>query len=652
MQSIKFSFSDDGYSPPAGNAIQFRIGATPRVCEFYLHPRGEVVFSFSRHLPENLEFHFVSRCWPPVVADGSHEEPPPEPGEESQVVPGTRVAWQRLQPVDRSLVVRWSRMAKRDREHRCRLEVLPERIDRTISVVWQGTSALATDVAVRWRDVDTIDCPVTRFYWYSPAPCARQYRFPWEKTVPVQREAVVGWVNRCHFFDYSLHSGWHQAIGTDNEVAVPWVNTLFDRDHIHRIYWGREVYKRVCTRDYMPPAGHELFFHYDTRLVHVGDGSHIDVHFTSLSHDLRCSQREPSGWRDPYVKIKTASWPITPHYLVLCVMNSASLIRVSDNQPIEVFSMGIRSDLDSWCWSFTARVSAASLPLVDPTTDPVEVLATINGYSWRFMVESWSERKRFGSNELTIAGRSPSAELAAPYAPLATAINVNQRTSVQLAEEQLHNTGWTIDFTAFDSWLVPPGALSYNNAPPLKVIQKVAEATGGRLQTHPKESRLIVRPRLHSLPWEWPAATPDLSISDYVVRQLGREFLPGVAYNAVFVGGETQGVLCKVYRSGTAGDQVAPMVTDALLTETAPCRARGKMVIGRSGKWSRESLELPLTAPGDLPGLLETGMLVSMNEGGENWRGQVVGVDVSASWQSGSGLSVSQSINVERYRGN
>ncbi len=644
---LQLDFDTDGYVAPCGGGIEFRLSATPRVCEIFVPARGTINFTISAPLSDSLEFDFSPQCWPPV---GSAEEPEPE--QEILAIAGTRSGWRRLLPVDRSLFTRWQLMARRDRQQRVGIAELSDHVDKKITVSWQDTDTVAKNVVARWRDTPVLDCEATRVGWYNPAPCETGCRARWKKLAGVERTVAVRWFGRCNYLDFMLQTAWKKAIPADNKVVIPWRNTLYYRDIVHRNYWGRELYERICTRDYLPPAGADIRFHFDTELVHVGNGTHLDFYFTALSYDLRCSQQEPSGWRDPYIPIKPASWPVTPKYLVLCVMNSASLIRVSDNEQIDVFSMGIKADLDSWCWSFTASIPATSLPLVDPSSDPVEVLATINGYSWRFMIESWSEQKSFGRAEYTITGRSPSAELAAPYAPLATGVNTSQLTSVQIAEEQLINTGWTIDFTAFDSWLVPAGALTYNNVPPLKVIQSVAEATGGRLQTHRENNQLIVRPRLHSLPWGWSAATPDLSISDYVVRQLGREFKPGVAYNAVFVGGETQGVLCKVYRSGTAGDKAAPMVTDALLTETAPCRARGKMIIGRSGKWSRETLELPLTAPGDLPGLLETGMLVSMAEGSEIWRGQVVGINVSAAWQRGKGLVVTQNIDVERYRGN
>ncbi len=648
---LQFAFSDE-YSPPRGDSLAFRLGEISRVCEIFRpQPGDDIRLNLAEALSDTtLDFAFVDKCWPPLDGSGPDPEPPDESSPQQPF--GTAFAWSKTSRCDVGCALPWGHWPKKDRTVKIVFTRTQRQVKHSLRLPWSATEPIHTEMLAPWRSTQRANAqPVASFWGDRPArDCAFTSRWsglhdadiflhlPWRSNQPHDLTRVFVWRQ----FDRAL----------DADIVLPWRNSLPAKDILHRAYWGRQLYERLCRRKYQIPAGTGVAINLHTLLSHVGDGDNIDFYFEDMSYDLRCSQREPSGWRDNYIYIKPASWPVTPQYLVLVIMNSASLIRVSDNMPIEVFSMSAQADIDSWCWRFTARIPAASLPLVDPSSDPVEVMATINGYSWRFMIESWAEQKRFGNAEYTITGRSTSAELATPYAPLSTGVNSNQITSVQIAEEQLLNTGWTIDFAAFDSWLVPPGAQTWNNMSPLKVIQAVAEATGGRLQTHRQNTQLIVRPRLHSLPWNWPSATPDLSISDYVVRQLSREFMPGVAYNAVFVSGETQGVLCKVYRAGSAGDRVAPMVTDALLTETAPCRARGKMIIGRSGKWSKEKLELPLTAPGDLPGLLETGMLVSMTEGGQDWRGQVVGVDISAVWQSGKGIIVNQNIDVERYRGN
>ncbi|PID76821.1 MAG: hypothetical protein CSB24_04645 [Deltaproteobacteria bacterium] len=607
-----------------------------------------------------LDFEHHSPYTPPAcdaLHFGSSNDGPALP--KPNTFNGTRIRFRRLRAVDLPVRLVYQKgTGKGDQNYRMPFRAAKAR-DKSARIPWGSFRRLGRVVRSSWQHFTVYDYQ-SRVYWSSTLPTDRSLVSGWDTFYPLDYQTRCPWINTLAKIEPEIRLPWQALEPLNRDCRIPW-ECPPPHDKLHRTYWGQEWYERICTQDYHPPKCGEIHFE------HHGSSGQIFapaacqpldfIHDTS-TNDLRCSQREPDGWRDNYYYqpdnpvIKPSTGLVTPKYLVLYTMNTATLIRVKGGLPVPVFSMNISTDLDSWCWSFTAQISADGLPLVDPTAEPVEVLATINGYSWRFMVESWTEKKGFNQAEYTITGRSPSAELAAPYAPLSTGVTGSTLTSVQIADQQLANTGWTIDFGDFESWLVPAGAFSWNNAAPLKVIQAVAEAAGGRIQTHREQSRLMVRPRLRSLPWKWPGMGFDLAISDYVVRQLSREFMPGVSYNAVFVSGTACGVLCKVYREGTAGDKAAPMVTDALLTDTIPCRSRGRMIIGRSGNWSRETLELPLTAPGKLPGLLETGMLVEMEEGGVKWQGQVAGVAVSAGWQQAGGLTVNQNIKVERYRGN
>ena len=610
------------YEPPIGSSItlDFRPG--------YVRPDGGAVL---------LNF-------------GVDVVVPPEPQPVRPV--GTRISWQRLRRVDRPTRAAWDSTDHLGHTLRQPVRQVGEQLGRAVRSPWSGTTPVRPgSIRVGWSALEH-QGRLARAPWINLDPSARTYRAPWGAPDPRDHAlSIPWWGGEGTRTDETLRSGWREFPAVDRPIVVPWINTLHPRDPLHRNFWGRELYARICLRKYEPQPGGSLDFNLVVPLSRVDDGDHIHFRFDQLVYDLRCTQREPSGWRDNYLyqRPPMGSWPVSPKLKVWRTMNTAQMSRLSDNAPVEVFSLDLSADIDSWCWSFTARVPAASLPLVMPLDAPVAVEADINGYKWIVLIESWSESHSFARREYTIRGRSRSAMLAEPYAPARADSNEQATLARQLAEAELLNTGWTLDWGLVD-WLVGTGALSYSNATPLKVIQQIAEAAGGRIISHRMEKQLIALPRLHSLPWTWGVATPDLGISDWVVRQLSREFQPNVAFNAVFVSGESQGVLCKVVRTGTAGDLLAPMVTDALITDVEPARERGRMIIGQSGRWSKEQLELPLTRTGSLPGLLEIGQLISMEERGQTWRGQVVGVKVSADFSSG--FKVSQNIDVERYRGN
>ncbi len=610
------------YEPPIGSSIvlDFRPG--------YVWPEGGT-----------LLFNF-----------GVDVVVPPEPQPVRPV--GTRIAWQRLRRVDRSTRATWDGTDHLGHTVRQSVRQVAEQIGRAVRSPWSGTTPVRPGSSrVGWSALEHRG-RLARVPWINLDPSARTYRAPWGAPDPRDHGlAIPWWGGEGTRADETLRASWREFPAVGRPIVVPWINTLIPRDPLHRTYWGRELYARICRRNYQHPHGLAVHIDLVVPLSRVDDGDHIRFRFEPLSYDLRCTQREPSGWRDNYLyqRPPLGSWPVSPKLKVWWTMNTAQMSRLSDNAPVEVFSLDLSADIDSWCWSFSARVPEASLALVMPLDEPVAVACDINGHQWTALVEGWSEAHSFGRREYTLRGRSQTAMLAEPYAPARAGSNATATTARQLAEAELEYTGYTLDWDVVD-WLVGAGALSYSNASPLKVIQQIAEAAGGRVISHRTAKELRALPRLHSLPWSWGAATPDMGISDYVVRQLRREYVPTPVVNAVFVSGEHQGVMTKIVRTGSAGDLLAPMITDALITATEPARERGKLAIGQSGKWSRESLELPLTRSASLPGLLEIGQLIEMEERGTPWRGQVVGVRVSCDF--GRGLRISQQIDVERYRGN
>lgn len=118
---------------------------------------------------------------------------------------------------------------------------------------------------------------------------------------------------------------------------------------------------------------------------------------------------------------------------------------------------------------------------------------------------------------------------------------------------------------------------------------------------------------------------------------------PRPAYNAVYVSGMAQGVLGHVKRTGTAGDLLAPQITDALITQEVAARQRGSATLGAAGNKLTHTMTLPLLTGGTMPGLIQPGYLVQVDDIGHTWRGLVRGIRISASLPT-----VRQTITVER----
>ena len=422
--------------------------------------------------------------------------------------------------------------------------------------------------------------------------------------------------------------------------------------------WGMALYERVCRREYQTPPGGGLALNLGEPIIQVDDGDHIRLRFEHLSYDLRCAQREPSGWRDNYF-YQRGDLPPGPGGIpwqeVYTVIHTGGVTRAADGALVKVSSVEVAADWDSWCWTFSAQVlDDASLELIKPTEDgPVEVDIEIDGHRWLMLVESWQTGQVFGKMTRSIRGRSLSALLAEPYADPVTAIEGLERTALQLANASLEYTGWEVVFAGgFSDWLVPGGTASWDNKTPLAIILDVAAAVNGVVRTDPVKPEITIGPRYPVKPWQTAQATPDLTVPKSYSISLDGEWDKRPEYNSVTVAGETNGISATVTRAGTAGDKPAPMATHQLITATEAAASLGLAILGASGRWIKYTMALPVApAQGDNPGILSVGSVVEYQVSPTvSWRGFVTGVSVRLERTDG-GLKARQNVSVERFYG-
>lgn len=321
--------------------------------------------------------------------------------------------------------------------------------------------------------------------------------------------------------------------------------------------------------------------------------------------------------------------PIRRAYIVL---NTITLVRASNGAPLSALALSLQIDADSWTWGWDASIPGAELALVEPAPggDPVELLATVNGQQFRLLAERIARDRRFAQSRIRISGRGRAAMLADPHSPIVTRSNADARTMQQLLADALTTNGvgigWAIDWQAAD-WLVPAGLYNHTGSY-IAHAQRLAEAAGAYVQADPLLDTLRILPRYPLLPWEWSAATPDITLPSAPVVREAIEWQDKAAYNRVFVSGtESGGVLGQITRTGTAGDVVAPMITDPLITHADGARARGRPILADTGRQARITLELPI-----LPetGIITPGKLVQYTDAGTTRRGLVRSTAVTA----------------------
>lgn len=334
---------------------------------------------------------------------------------------------------------------------------------------------------------------------------------------------------------------------------------------------------------------------------------------------------------------------VVPVRRVYFVINNVTLHRLPDGAPVPVFNLSLSLDIASWTWGFEAQLPAKAESLIAPAnvsgqaSGPVELVASINGIEFRVFAEDVSRERSFGDASIRISGRGRNAVLAAPYAPVMTFRNAEARTARQLMDDVLTLNGiplgWTVDWGLTD-WNVPAGAFAQQGTW-IEALTTIAGAAGGYLLPHPSEQRIRVRHRYPVAPWEWHTVTPDFVLPVDAVARESLRWIEKPAYNRVFVSGQDVGVLGQVTRAGTAGDVLAPMVVDALITEAAAARQRGITVLADTGHQIEVRLRLPVLAE---TGIIEPGAFVEYQDGSVTRLGLVRSTQVEAGmpevWQT------------------
>jgi hypothetical protein len=345
----------------------------------------------------------------------------------------------------------------------------------------------------------------------------------------------------------------------------------------------------------------------------------------------------------------TAPLQIAPARYYMAV-HSLTAHHLPSMAPVPIYSAQLQADSGSFGWTFSAATPVSVFDQLAPTgSTPAQILITIDGLQFVFLVDKIQREESYGSRAARISGRSATALLARPYAREIAHHITTAATAQQLAAAALDYTGTGLDWGITD-WLVPAGAWSHQGTP-LSAVQAIAEAAGGYLQSHRSTNTIQVRHPYPELPggipggpWNWSGSfAADVELSPSVITKTGIERIDNAALNAVYVSGTTQGLLARIMRAGTAADQLAPMVTDPLITAPEAALQRGLAILGAAGPKHSLQISLPILTGPAQPGILDVGQLVQINEA-TPYRARVRSVSVSSQ-------DARQTVTLERHLG-
>jgi hypothetical protein len=231
-----------------------------------------------------------------------------------------------------------------------------------------------------------------------------------------------------------------------------------------------------------------------------------------------------------------------------------------------------------------------------------------------------------------------------------------------------HSSATSTGFKPYLNWNIPPSTLSYTDKTDSDIMKDLTAAIGAYIQTDPYDNVFHVKPIRAQQPWNWNKDNDRIQWKPIIEDQcteISRQYELNPYYQRVHVIGEAvasnslnsgpdangEATFVNVYRDGWPNGDMAPMITNPLITTNMSAIENGRMVIGKVGEWVQHTLRLSVLCPAPSPmGLFYVGDMITVFERGLPWYGQVTSINVTAG-SNGAGFSVIQTMTVEEYIG-
>ena len=327
------------------------------------------------------------------------------------------------------------------------------------------------------------------------------------------------------------------------------------------------------------------------------------------------------------------------------MLHDISVVRRLDNKQIKVSKIDISTNRDSWGWTVNLTVLGKKSAQLLKDFQPMEILISINGYQWVFVITEIRENYSFSNDSFSAVGYSQGIYLGEYYKNPLNEIELESRTIQQLMNNLLPNDFTEIDFQSNYNWLVNGGIFDYTNKTPIENLLELSRVSGNFLYSSRTEKEFSVIPNYKVSPWDLPYTNPDLEIPLSVIFKNNVTYKKGNNYNRVFVVGEKSSILGDVKIYGTAGDIMPDNVlSSSLITHVDAARAYGRDYLINNLDKFIYNLEMPLT---DKVPLIDLGTLIQLNESTpfKAFSSDLV-VSVSVSDRM---IEVKQKLNVERF---
>ena len=300
------------------------------------------------------------------------------------------------------------------------------------------------------------------------------------------------------------------------------------------------------------------------------------------------------------------------------------------------------TDRSSWCWSYSLTVPASEIGKLEPINgQPVILKIIVNGTEHQMLLENRRRSRKFAQDTYTLIGRSQTALLAAPTAPLRSFLQENDRTSVQLCQAELDRvfSDTVLNWQLIDAmgWIVERECLSYSNLAPMDAIKMVVESGGGFIYSEKGSNTLTIKPLYKKTFWDvLSIAEYDRLLPESAVVSQSTDYQIYPDYNGITLTNDRKALVAQVKRTGTSANTLLQPENNPLFNHVS-MGAYGKAKLAKAGMVETHTYSMPISPE---VGECVPGEVLAFNA---EWWGIVDSVSVSFSH-----ALVNQTVKVER----
>ena len=229
------------------------------------------------------------------------------------------------------------------------------------------------------------------------------------------------------------------------------------------------------------------------------------------------------------------NWALAPAPTALILPLDQTLTIVSSGEQLEFKSAAIKADESSWAWSFNlVMATAADWQKIRPVSGKIAVQINVRGYVFNLLCEGAGRSRGERGISYTIKGRSITAKLAKGSANQVTKTWLGS-TAKTIAQELCDVAGITLNWQSAD-W--PISRHEVANRYPVDIINQLAKAVGGVVQTSPA-GELLIRPKYTLSPAQYDDQPADHVLSDIDnIKTMSEQWQARAGYDSVEVGNE------------------------------------------------------------------------------------------------------------------